>query len=266
MFQSAQKRKPWPTGFKEETQPVNSTEEKKWEVLAIIPARGGSKRIPRKNIIDLCGKPLIAYSIEAALKTRQVTRVIVSTEDREIAEISCKYGAEVPFLRPNELATDSAILGEAVNYTLLRLKECGYRPDLVVELYPTHIFRTPGQISFLIEKLKQGHISAKTVKPVTVRPGAIFPRKETAFSVPSSPSYIVTSGFKRVLFKAYGLIVGRNLMQPQPHAVYLSKVTDPIRLIDIDNYHDLCMAEAVIRNNLFVFDADETNCSYFPQK
>jgi CMP-N-acetylneuraminic acid synthetase len=76
------------------------------KVLAIIPARGGSKGIPRKNIRDLCGKPLIAYSIEAAIKSRLINRVIVSTDDEEIAEISKSFGAEVPFMRPVCLAED----------------------------------------------------------------------------------------------------------------------------------------------------------------
>ena len=75
-------------------------------VLAIIPARGGSKGVPRKNIKDLCGKPLIAWTIEEALKSKYIDRLIVSTEDEEIANISKKYGAEVPFLRPTELAKD----------------------------------------------------------------------------------------------------------------------------------------------------------------
>ncbi|MBW1723549.1 MAG: hypothetical protein JRH13_15900, partial [Deltaproteobacteria bacterium] len=74
------------------------------EVLAIIPARGGSKGLPRKNIRDLCGKPLIAYSIEVALRAKLIDRVVVSTEDEEIAEISESFGAEVPFLRPKEMA------------------------------------------------------------------------------------------------------------------------------------------------------------------
>ncbi|MBE0499775.1 MAG: pseudaminic acid cytidylyltransferase [Campylobacterales bacterium] len=74
--------------------------------VAIIPARGGSKRIPRKNIKDFCGKPMIAYSIEAALESELFGRVIVSTDDEEIASVAKKYGAEVPFMRPKELSDD----------------------------------------------------------------------------------------------------------------------------------------------------------------
>ena len=76
------------------------------EILALIPARGGSKSIPRKNIIDFAGYPLISYSIAAGLAAETVTRVIVSTDDLEIAEISRKYGAEAPFLRPAQFSQD----------------------------------------------------------------------------------------------------------------------------------------------------------------
>jgi pseudaminic acid cytidylyltransferase len=74
--------------------------------VAIIPARGGSKRIPRKNIKDFCGKPMIAYSIEAALDSKLFDRVVVSTDDQEIADIAKQYGAEIPFMRPPELSDD----------------------------------------------------------------------------------------------------------------------------------------------------------------
>jgi len=74
--------------------------------VAIIPARGGSKRIPRKNIKEFCGKPMIAWSIEAALKSGVFNRIIVSTDDEDIAEVTRQYGAEVPFMRPAELSND----------------------------------------------------------------------------------------------------------------------------------------------------------------
>jgi len=81
--------------------------------ICIIPARGGSKRIPRKNIKDFHGKPLIAYSITVALKSKLFSRVIVSTEDEEIAQIARSYGAQVPFLRPQKLADDFSGSGDA---------------------------------------------------------------------------------------------------------------------------------------------------------
>lgn len=77
-------------------------------VLAVIPARGGSKRLPRKNIIDLAGKPLISYSIDAGSRSRYIDELIVSTDDLEIAQIASQYGADVPFVRPNKLAVDES--------------------------------------------------------------------------------------------------------------------------------------------------------------
>jgi len=105
--------------------------------VAIIPARGGSKRIPHKNIKNFCGKPLIAYSIEAALASQLFDRVIVSTDDPEIAKTALFYGAEVPFLRPKELADDYTSSGEAVAHALKKLKESGENYDYVCTIYAT---------------------------------------------------------------------------------------------------------------------------------
>ncbi|HQC21081.1 MAG TPA: acylneuraminate cytidylyltransferase family protein, partial [Anaerolineaceae bacterium] len=111
---------------------------KKPEVLALIPARGGSKGIPRKNIRDFGGAPLIAWSIAAALRAETVTRVIVSTDDEEIAAVAREWGAETPFLRPAELAqddtTDYPVFRHALDW--LAAHE-NYRPEVVVQLRPT---------------------------------------------------------------------------------------------------------------------------------
>ncbi len=92
-------------------------------MLAIIPARGGSKGLPKKNIRSLAGKPLIAYTITAAKQAKHVDPVVVSTDDDEIALVAKKYGAEVPFLRPPELATDDAAAIDTFIYTIKRLRE-----------------------------------------------------------------------------------------------------------------------------------------------
>jgi pseudaminic acid cytidylyltransferase len=109
----------------------------KTKAVAIIPARGGSKRIPRKNIKDFHGKPLIAYSIEIALKSKLFSKVIVSTDDKEIAKIAKKYGAEVPFLRPKELSDDFTGTGAVVKHTLEYLKNQGVEIDFVCTIYAT---------------------------------------------------------------------------------------------------------------------------------
>lgn len=126
------------------------------EVIALIPARGGSKSIPRKNIYPILDKPLIAWSIEQAKRADKISRVIVSTDDEEIAEISLKYGAEVPFIRPDEFSTDTAtdldVFKHAINW--LRINE-GYSPKLIVHLRPTGPARYINLIDEAIVKLNK---------------------------------------------------------------------------------------------------------------
>ena len=126
------------------------------EVLAIIPARGGSKGIPRKNVRDFAGAPLIAYSIVAALRSQGVTRVMVSTDDEEIAAVAREWGAEVPFLRPAELARDETpdfpVFLHALNW--LREHE-GYQCDVVVQLRPTSPVRPKGLVDEAVNLLLQ---------------------------------------------------------------------------------------------------------------
>jgi len=109
----------------------------KKNAIAIIPARGGSKRIPKKNIKDFFGKPLIAYSIEVALDSKLFDKVIVSTDDENIAQIARKYGAEVPFIRPSELSDDFTGTGEVVNHTIEYLKTQGEEYDYICTIYAT---------------------------------------------------------------------------------------------------------------------------------
>ena len=113
------------------------------EILALIPARGGSKSIPKKNIYPIAGKPLIAYSIQQALESKLITRVIVSTDDKEIALLAEKLGAGVPFLRPTKYATDKAssvsALQHAVNFME---KNNSIKYDIIVELMCTNPLKT----------------------------------------------------------------------------------------------------------------------------
>jgi YrbI family 3-deoxy-D-manno-octulosonate 8-phosphate phosphatase len=123
------------------------------EVLAIVPARGGSKSLPRKNLRRLGGHPLVAYSIAAGLQSGAVTRVIVSTDDEEIAEVSRSYGAEVPFIRPSALAMDDTRDLPVFRHALEFLDGQGYRPEIVVQLRPTSPFRPPDCIQNAVEVL-----------------------------------------------------------------------------------------------------------------
>ena len=146
-------------------------------ICAIIPARGGSKGIPRKNIVPLAGKPLLVYSIEHALQSSFIDRVIVSTDDREIAKIAIDNGAEVPFLRPRELAEDHVldlpVFEQALNY--LAEKE-NYFPEIVVHLRPTAPYRKPDWIDECVQILKKnGNAdSVRSVSPPDKHPYRMF--------------------------------------------------------------------------------------------
>jgi CMP-N-acetylneuraminic acid synthetase len=121
-------------------------------VLALIPARGGSKGVPRKNIRLLGGKPLIQYSIETAQALQFVTDVVVSTDDEEIANVAMELGASVPGLRPKELASDSAPTIEVVIYSLRMLEEQGRTYDSVLLLQPTTPFRSVQEVELAYER------------------------------------------------------------------------------------------------------------------
>lgn len=122
------------------------------EVLALIPARGGSKSIPRKNIMTMIDRPLLAWSIYHAEKSKYINRVIVSTDDNEISEIALKWGAEVPFLRPSNISDDESLDIDVFKHTLKWLKENeNYCPDLVVHLRPTGPARKIGLIDKAIK-------------------------------------------------------------------------------------------------------------------
>jgi N-acylneuraminate cytidylyltransferase len=140
------------------------------EVLALTPARGGSKGIPRKNIRPFAGYPLIAYSIAAALQAETVTRVIVSTDDQEIAEVAHHFGAETPFLRPTELATDRTTDLPVFQHALHWLAEHeNYHPDIVLHLHATSPVRPRGFVDQAV-RLLQEHPEAECVRSV-VSPG-----------------------------------------------------------------------------------------------
>lgn len=123
--------------------------------VAIIPARGGSKRIPKKNIKDFCGKPIIAYSIEAVLNSNLYEEVMVSTDSEEIAEIATKYGAKVPFYRSKEMADDFATTAQVIMEVLRKYRELGKNYDYALCLYPTAPFVSPEilkRATWLMEK------------------------------------------------------------------------------------------------------------------
>ena len=139
-------------------------------IIGVIPARGGSKGVPKKNIKPLAGRPLLAWTIDAARASRHITRLIVSTDSQEIADVARECGAEIPFLRPavisGDLATDVQFLQHAIHF--LKEKE-GYEPDIVLRLPPTSPLRTAEHIDEGIEKLLAMPY-ADSVRPITEAP------------------------------------------------------------------------------------------------
>ncbi len=137
-------------------------------ILCVIPARGGSKSVPRKNLLPVAGKPLLVHTIRHALECPGITRTLVSTDDDEIAAVAAEHGAEVPFRRPPELATD-----DATDYVVLRhalewlAREENYRPALLVHLRATEPVRDPDRVAVAI-RFMLAHPEADSLRSVSV--------------------------------------------------------------------------------------------------
>ena len=146
-------------------------------VLGLIPARGGSKGVPRKNIRLLCGKPLLAYAVESALNARRLTRVILSTEDEEIAETGRVFGIEVPFMRPVELARDETPTLPVVQHALQALKANGEDFDAVCLLQPTNPLRRAEDIDncvAILENTRADSVVSILPVPAEYNPKWVF--------------------------------------------------------------------------------------------
>ena len=155
------------------------------KIIAIIPARGGSKEIPEKNIKNFCGKPLIAWAIETALKNKRLDRVIVSTDDKKIARIARKYGAETPFTQPAELAQPSSRMEQVFVYALRWLKKNeNYDVDIIVWLQPTSPLRQSHHIDEATElflKKKCDAIISASELPASHNPYWIYKESKAGY-------------------------------------------------------------------------------------
>ena len=141
------------------------------KILGLIPARGGSKGIPHKNITDLCGKPLIYYTIAAGKASKYIDSVVVSTDDEKIADISLSYGGDVPFMRPAAIASDNSKTIDSVLHAIDTLEKLGRSYDTIVLLQPTQPLRTSDDIDSAIEKyMKFNCIPLVSVCPVSDNP------------------------------------------------------------------------------------------------
>jgi len=234
-------------------------------ILAIIPARGGSKGIPRKNIRDFAGYPLIAWSIAAAKRSSLVTRVIVSTDDEEIAEVARAWGAETPFLRPAELAQDKSTDLPLFEHALQWLRENeNYRPEMVVQLRPTSPIRPKGMVDDAVNILLN-HADADCVRGVV--PAGQNPFKMWRFNGDEKPlgQLLEVPGIpepynapRQILPSVYwqtghidairtSTIVNKKSLTGD---VIYPLVVDPKYTVDIDTLPDWGKYEAVIYSGL----------------
>ena len=170
------------------------------KAIAIITARGGSKRIPRKNIKEFCGKPILAYSIEAAIQSGSFDKVMVSTDDQEIAEIAKQYGAEVPFYRSEKTANDYATTNDVLLEVLEEFEKRGEHYDLGCCIYPTAPFVTAQKLQDAVDQLLGS--DADTLIPVV------------SFSYPPQRAMIVKEG--RLVFE-YPQYLDSRSQDLEPH-------------------------------------------------
>jgi len=158
-------------------------------VLAVIPARGGSKRIPRKNIKSFLGKPILAYSIAAALESGVFDEVMVSTEDEEIAAIARQYGASVPFMRSPEAASDTAIDNDVIREVVAEYEKRGKTFDYMAYIYPCAPFITAERLRESIKLLDESDVTE--ISPVS------------AFSTPPQRGFVIRDGRLQYLYPEY---------------------------------------------------------------
>jgi len=222
--------------------------------IALILARGGSKGIPRKNIQVVGGKPLIAWTIEAARASRWVQRVILSTDDEEIAEIARAFGCEVPFLRPAELAQDDSTSFEACAHALRYLEKEGECPDYLVILQPTSPLRLAADIDGAVELISTRRAPAlmgvceATPHPYLARRILEDGTLRDFYSAPETekrrqehpPAYYV-NGAVYVVEPATLLATGTF----QPPGT-LAFPMPPERSLDIDTLWDLSLADVIL--------------------
>ncbi len=228
------------------------------EILALIPARGGSKGIKKKNLILFKQKPLVVHSIKHAAKSRLVTRTIVSTDDPEIARVCRDQGAELPFMRPEELAEDHVLDWPVFKHALDFLeKEEGYVPDLVVHLRPTTPYRKPGWIDEAVALFME-HPEADSLRSVSTpdkHPYRMFRIDGKGFLDPvmkhehPEPYVLRRQDLPRMYYYNCVIDVTRPATIHEKQSMTGDRIfpyiMDPDDVIDIDSEKDLRIAECL---------------------
>ena len=228
----------------------------KEKLLAIIPARGGSKRIPNKNIRNFFGKPLIAHTILQAKENSFIDRVVVDTDSPKIAAIAKKYGAEAPFVRPKRLAADKASVNDSAVYFLKRLKkEEGCEPEYVIFLHTTSPLREQKDINECWEFIKES--GATTVLTVcSTHPRLYYLDAQNKIILANSPggklpsnvqqwrkAYILNGCFVYIV-KTSALLKEKDIFTSDTRAV----ICDKWRSVDLDTPEDWVLAEYLYKH------------------
>lgn len=224
--------------------------------MAIIPARGGSKRLPGKNIKNIGGKPMIAHAILAAKKSKYIDRLIVSTDDPAIVKVAKKYGAEVPFIRPAELASDTAptlaVLKHAVKYIEDNDR---FKPDLIVLIQPTNpLVRSADVDGAIVKMIATKTNSCFTVSEISQRPEWMYTlsgKKPKLFLSPRNsekkrsqdlPKLGIINGAVYVM--KYDTLMKKNRIRDENTSIYTMPKE---RSVDIDNHFDFEIAKALMK-------------------
>jgi len=229
------------------------------KIMVIIPARGGSKGIPDKNIVSLGGRPLISYVIEAAKRSGYINRIIVSTDSDSIAEVSRQYGAETPFMRPSEFAQDDSPVMPALYHAVEWLdKNEGYSADILLMFQPTSPFIQAQQIDKAIEILLSNK-DADAVTTVIEVPHVFHPynvreiKKDgsVVFSMSKEHDLYPTRQLKPKFYAFGNFYVFRYNTLVKQCSLYgqrcLPMIIDPLTAFDINYPSDLTIAEAILK-------------------
>lgn len=219
------------------------------KVLAVIPARGGSKALPKKNILPLLGKPLIEYTVSCALKVKSIDRIIVSTDNEEIAQISKKAGAEI-IKRPPELATDESSTEDCLIHVVKTLKQTGYVSDVILTLQPTSPLRSAAIVEKAISMLEGDSLFDSVVSVTENR--KIFGKIKNGFFEVFTPNTPFRRQDRESLYYTNGAIYVTPInVLLERHNVLGDSVgiviMDPEESIDIDTWLDFQLAELILK-------------------
>jgi CMP-N,N'-diacetyllegionaminic acid synthase len=227
---------------------------KDFHILCIIPARGGSKRLPGKNIKLLNGKPLIAYAIEAASGSKYIDRTIVSTDDEAIASVAREYGAEVPFMRPEELSSDTATTLQALEHAVLYVEKDGQVFDLIVLIQPNVPGVLPADVDEVIEKLIHTQTnSCVSMCEISEHPEHMYKLDSKEHAIAFMESEVLRTQDMQKLYRINGAVyISRRAVHMDEHKIidqaYLSAILMPReRSVDIDTEFDFILAEAALQ-------------------